>query len=100
MFRVCPNVVKTCCEVLNSSSKRGPDDWQLWSVEIDLRRNFKSALSEPRGASTHDFALADKLGVEFGTVQGEVDVEVHAVEGTLWRVHALKVLFEVLAAEV
>jgi hypothetical protein len=44
--------------------------------------------------------LANELGVEFGAVEGEVDIEVHAVESTLRRVHALKVLLEVLAAEV
>ena len=59
-----------------------------------------TSLSEPRGATTHDFALADELGVEFGAVQGEVDVEVDAVEGALRRVHALEVFLEVLAAEV
>jgi hypothetical protein len=90
---------KTCCAVLHSSGKR----YRLLAAVVCRDRfatNFKSALSEPRGTSTHDFALADKLGVEFGAVEGEVDVEVHAVECTLWRIHALKVLFEVLAAEV
>jgi hypothetical protein len=57
-------------------------------------------LSESCRTSAHDFALANELGVEFGTVEGEVDVEVHAVESTLRRVHALEVLLEVLAAEV
>jgi hypothetical protein len=57
-------------------------------------------LSESCRTSAHDFALANELGVEFGTVEGEVDVEVHSVEGTLRSVHALKVLLEVLAAEV
>ena len=44
--------------------------------------------------------MANELGVEFGAVEGEVDIEVHAVESALRRVHALKVLLEVLAAEV
>ena len=57
-------------------------------------------LSETCGTSAHDLALANELGVEFGTVEGEVDVEVHSVESTLRSVHALKVLLEVLAAEV
>ena len=57
-------------------------------------------LSEPGRATAHDFALADELGVEFRAVEGEVDVEVDAVEGSLRRVHALEVFLEVLAAQV
>jgi hypothetical protein len=44
--------------------------------------------------------LADELGVEFRTVQSKINVEVDAIEGSLGGVHALKVLLEVLAAEV
>lgn len=58
------------------------------------------SLSESGRAATHDLALADKLGVELGAVEGEVDVEVDTVEGALRRVHALEVLLEVLAAEI
>lgn len=54
-------------------------------------------LSKPRRAAAHDLALADKLSVEFGTVERQVDVEVDAVEGALRGVHAFKVLFEVFA---
>jgi hypothetical protein len=57
-------------------------------------------LSESGGTSAHDFALAHKFSVEFRAVEGEVDVEVDTVECALWRIHALKVLFEVFAAEV
>lgn len=57
-------------------------------------------LSESRCAAAHDFALAYQLGVELGAVEREVDVEVDAVEGALWGVHALEVLLEVLAAEI
>lgn len=60
----------------------------------------KIILPEPCRAAAHDLALAHELGVELGTVEREVDVKVHAVEGALWSVHALKVLFEVLAAEI
>jgi hypothetical protein len=61
---------------------------------------LKPLLSEACGTSAHDFALANELGVEFGAVEGEVDVEVHSVESTLRSIHALKVLLEVLAAEI
>jgi len=37
-----------------------------------------SLLSESGCAAPHDFALADELGVEFGAVEGEEDVEVDA----------------------
>ena len=53
--------------------------------------------SEARGTAAHDFALADELGVELAAVEGELDVEVDPVEGALRRVHALEILFEVLA---
>lgn len=55
---------------------------------------------EPGRAPTHDFALADQLGVELAAVEGEVDVEVDAVESALRGIHTLEVLFEVLAAEI
>jgi hypothetical protein len=57
-------------------------------------------LPKSRSAATHDFALTDKLGVEFRAVEREVNVEVDAVEGALGRVHAFKVLFEVFAREI
>ena len=57
-------------------------------------------LSETSRAATHDFALADELGVELGPVEREVDVEVDAVESALWGIHALKVLFKVLPGEI
>ena len=57
-------------------------------------------LPEASGTATHDFALTDEFGVEFRTVECEVDVEVDAVESSLWGIHALKVFLEVLSAEV
>jgi len=48
-------------------------------------------------ATTHDFALADQLSIEFRSVESEVDVKVDAVESALGCVHALEVLFEVLS---
>lgn len=57
-------------------------------------------LLEPRRAAAHDLSLAHELGVEFRSVQREVDVKVHAVERALRRVHPLKVLLEVLAREI
>ena len=44
--------------------------------------------------------MADKFGIEFRSVQREIDIEVDAVEGALWGIHALEVFFEVLSAEV
>jgi hypothetical protein len=61
---------------------------------------FTNQLPEPGRATTHDFALAYELGVEFRTVEREVNVEVNAVESTLGRVHAFEVLFEVLSGEI
>ena len=55
------------------------------------------ALPEAGCASSHDFSLADELGVEFAAIEGEVDVEIDAVEGSLRRVHALEILLEVLS---
>ena len=75
---------------------------RLWCTA--RRRAFATRwqplLSETCGTSAHDFALTNEFGVELGAVESEVDVEVHSVESTLRSVHALKVLLEVLAAEV
>jgi hypothetical protein len=60
----------------------------------------KIRLSEARSTSAHDFALAYELGVELGTVECEVNVKINAVKCTLGCIHALKVFFKVLAAEV
>jgi hypothetical protein len=61
---------------------------------------FQQHLPKPRCATAHDFALADKFGIELRSVECEVDVEVDAVKGTLGRVHAFKVFFEVLPGKV
>ena len=38
--------------------------------------NDVARLSESRCAASHDFSLADQLGVEFAAIEGEEDVEV------------------------
>ena len=58
---------------------------------------MRGSLSEPGGTTAHDLALADQLSVEFRAIQRKVDIEVDSVEGSLRRIHALKVLFEVLS---
>lgn len=63
-------------------------------------RQRASHLSEAGAAAAHDLALADQLGAELGAIEGEVDVKVHPVERALGRVHALKVLLQVLTGEV
>lgn len=60
----------------------------------------KSHSSESRRASTHDFALTDQFGIEFASVEREVNVEIHSVKRALRRIHALKVLFERLARQI
>ena len=57
-------------------------------------------LPEPRSAAAHNLSLTDQLGAKLRPIQRQVNVEIHPVERALWRVHALKVLLEVLAAEV
>lgn len=59
-----------------------------------------ATLSEPCGAAAHDLALAHQLGVELGTIQSEINVEVDAVEGALRGIHALKILLKVLPAQI
>lgn len=61
---------------------------------------IRSLLPEAGTAATHDLALANQLGAELRTVEGQVDIKVDPVKGSLWRVHTLKVLFEVLARQV
>jgi len=54
-------------------------------------------LFKPTRAPPHNLTLTYQLSVELGAVEREVDVEVNAVEGSLGRVHALEVLFEIFA---
>ena len=54
-------------------------------------------LSESSCAATHDFTLADELGVEFGPVERQVDIKVYTVESSLRGIHAFEILFEVLS---
>jgi hypothetical protein len=70
---------------------------------MPLRRSSQSnreCLPESRGTPAHDFALAHKFGIELGSVEREVNIEVNTIECALRRVHALKVLFKILAAKV
>ena len=62
---------------------------------LDTKRKTASSF-ETRAAPAHDFTLTHELGFEFGTVQCQIDVEVHAVESPLRRVHSFEVLFKVL----
>jgi len=64
-------------------------------MKEEKRRESPDILSKSSCAMTHNFALADQLGVEFAAVEREVNVEINAVEGSLWRVHSLKVFLKV-----
>lgn len=55
---------------------------------------------KPRRAPTHHLALTHQLGIELAPVQREVDVEIDAVKSPLRRIHALEVLFQILATEI
>ena len=44
--------------------------------------------------------MTDQFCVELAPVEGEVDVEVDAIESAVRSVHPLKVFFEILAGEV
>jgi hypothetical protein len=57
-------------------------------------------LSEACRAAAHDLALANEFSVELRTVESEVDIEIHTVEGALRSVHALEILLEILAAQI
>lgn len=65
-----------------------------------LFNNNTKHLLELGPAAAHDLSLADKLCTELTTIEGEVDVKVDSVEGTLGGIHALKVGLKVLAREV
>lgn len=61
---------------------------------------FPGSLPEACTATAHNLALAHEFGREFGPIEGQVNVEVDAVKRSLWRIHALKVLFKILAREI
>lgn len=95
-----------CVHVLVDVVKENVDNSWLVNAAFATVLLFAYTLLECDGspeasrAATHDFALTDEFGVEFGAVKGEVDVEVDTVESPLRRVHAFKVFLEVLAAEI
>lgn len=64
------------------------------------RRLADLVSSEAGAAATHNITLANQLSIELAAIEGEVDVEVDAVEGALRGVHPLKVLFEVLSRQI
>lgn len=64
------------------------------------RRRKKEHLPELRRTASHNLSLADKFGTQFRTVEREVDIEIDTIECSLWSVHTLKVLLQVLAAEI
>jgi hypothetical protein len=76
---------------------RNPTHTHVPLTDSFFFHNKKNGLPEPSRAATHDFTLANKLGVEFGAVEREVNVKVDAVKSALGRVHAFKVFFEVLS---
>lgn len=59
-----------------------------------------NSLPEASRTPSHNFALANKLRVELAAVEGEVNIKVDAIKGTLWRVHPLKIFLKVLAREI
>lgn len=61
---------------------------------------FPAPLPEARCATPHHLALTHQLGIEFAAVERKIDVEIHAVESALRRIHALKVFLEILAREI
>lgn len=86
---------------LTVPSKCDPKSKLLANAQVSTHaRAQRTTLPEPGRAASHDFALAHEFGVELGAVEREVDVKVDAVEGTLGRVHALKVLLKVLPGEI
>nr|POF23996.1 hypothetical protein CFP56_54932 [Quercus suber] len=65
------------------------------------RRKVRATfLSESCGATTHDLTLTYQLGVELGSIQRQINVKVHAIEGSLGSVHPLEILLEVLPTQV
>ena len=42
---------------------------------------YSIQLPEPGCAATHDFALADELGIKFATIKGKENVKVHTCDG-------------------
>ena len=66
----------------------------VYSVVVSCR------LSESGRAATHDLSLTNELCIEFGTIEGKVNIKVNTVESPLRGIHPLKVLFEVLSRKV
>ena len=54
-------------------------------------------LSKTGATSSHHFSLAHQFRVKLAAIQSQVDVKVDPVKGALWRVHAFKILFQILS---
>lgn len=59
--------------------------------------NHVVSLSEPGTTSAHDLALANQFCIEFGSIEGQINIEVHTVECSLRCIHAFEILFEILS---
>lgn len=60
----------------------------------------QDSLPESRTATTHNFTLTHQLGVEFRSIESEVDIEVDTIECALGCVHSFEVLLEILSRQV
>jgi hypothetical protein len=72
----------------------------IWQNEYHERLMQYCFLSKASRATTNGFTLANDFSTQLRAIQGKVDVEVDAVEGTLWGVHTLKIFLKILAAKI
>lgn len=56
--------------------------------------------SKPSTTPPHHIALTHQLGIKLASIQRQVNVKIHAVKSPLRRIHALKVLLQVLARQI
>ena len=90
-----------CCSCCRNKNKNNEHDICNSSVFIPISNAFPChILSESCPTPSHNLALAYQLSTELGAVQRQVNVEVDPIEGALWCVHTLEVLFQVLARQI
>lgn len=85
---------------LHFLSSTSPTQLPTAFCPLPTAHSDSSPSPKPRRAPAHDLTLTHQLCIELAAVEREVDVEIHAVKSALGCIHALEILFEVLAAEV
>jgi len=70
-------------------------------IHTSILQYYKSCASpESRCTSSHDLSLTHQLRHKFAAIQSQKNVKVYTIESPLWRIHPLKISFQVFARKI